>query len=98
MRTRLIIAGIGNLIDLIATLHLADQGFYELNPIMRRLLPYPWLFALVKLAAMTAVQLFLWIRREDKHALPLATFTAAVYGMIAVYHIVVFAVMQVTQF
>lgn len=33
MNVCLLIAYIGNLIDLIATLYLTNQGFYEVNPI-----------------------------------------------------------------
>lgn len=88
MRTRLIIAGIGNLIDLIATLHLIRVGFMEINPIMAHLVLYPRLFAAVKMGAMTGVLLFLWKRREDRHAKPLATFVAVVYGAIAFYYII----------
>lgn len=88
MKTRLIIAYIGNIIDLISTLNLTEQGFYEVNPFMKLLLGCPWLFAAVKLLAMTWVCLFLWKRREDRHALPLATFAAAVYGLIAAYYMV----------
>ena len=93
MRTRLIIAGIGNLIDTIATLHLSKLGCYELNPIMRHLLDWPVVFVLVKLTAMTGVCLFLWKNREDAHAMPLATFAAVVYGGIAVYYGWVFALL-----
>lgn len=88
MKTRLTIAYIGNLIDLIATLYLTKQGFHEVNPVMHPLLDCPWLFAAVKILAMTLVCLFLWKRREDRHAIPLATFAAAVYGLIAVYYMV----------
>ena len=88
MKTRLTIAYIGNLIDLIATLYLTKQGFHEVNPFMRPLLGCPWLFVTFKLLAMTWVCLFLWKRREDRHALPLATFAAAVYGLIAAYYMV----------
>lgn len=86
MKTRLTIASIGNIIDLIATLYLTKQGFHEVNPFMRPLLDCPWLFAAVKLLAMTWMCLFLWKRREDRHALPIATFAAIVYGLIAVYY------------
>lgn len=88
MKICLFIAWIGNLIDLIATIYLSRLGFYEVNFIMRPLLDYPVLFSVVKLSAMTAVLLFLWKRREDRHALPLATFAAVVYGLIAAYYMV----------
>lgn len=93
MILRLSIAYIGNLIDLIATLYLTKQGFHEVNPFMRPLLGCPWLFAAVKILAMTWVCLFLWKRKEDRHALPLATLTAVVYGLIAVYYVVWFIVL-----
>jgi hypothetical protein len=88
MKTRLIISYIGNIIDLIATIYLSRLGFYEVNPFMRPLLDHPWLFTAVKILAMTLVCLFLWKRREDRHALPLATLAAVVYGLIAAYYIV----------
>ena len=87
MKTRLIIAYIGNTIDLIATLCLLRMGFYEVNPIMRPLLNYPWLASIVKISAMTWLCWFLWKRRDDRHAMPLATLAAVVYGAIAVYYI-----------
>ena len=93
MKTRLTIAYIGNIIDLIATIWLTKQGFHEVNPFMRPLLSSPWLFAAVKILAMTGVCMFLWKRREDRHALPLATFAAAVYGLIAAYYVVWFIVL-----
>lgn len=88
MKLRLSIAYIGNIIDLIATIYLSRMGFYEVNPFMRPLLACPWLFTAVKILAMTLVCLFLWKRREDRHAIPLATFAAAVYGLIATYYMV----------
>lgn len=98
MKTRLIIAYIGNTIDLIATLCLLRMGFYEANPIMRHLLNYPWLASIVKISAMTWLCWFLWKRREDRHAKPLATFAAVVYALLTVYYIVFFAVMLMTQY
>lgn len=95
MKTRLIIAYIGNTIDLIATLCLLQMGFYEANPIMRPLLNYPWLASIVKLSAMTWVCWFLWKNRDDKHAKPLATFAAVVYGIIAFYYTIWFIVIQI---
>lgn len=87
--TFLIIAYFGNLIDIMATLTLTEQGFYELNPIMRPLLDHPGLFVNVKIVAMTGVCLFLWKRRTDKHAMPIALFAAIVYGAIAVYYTII---------
>lgn len=82
----LITAFMGNLIDTIATLYLSNRGYTELNPILGHLLAYPGLFAGVKITAMTAVLLFLWKNREDRHAKPLAIFAAAVYGAVSVYY------------
>ena len=87
--TFLLIAYFGNLIDIMTTLTLIEQGFYELNPVMRPLLDYPGLFATVKIVAMTGICLFLWKRRTDKHALPIAVFAAIVYGSIAVYYTII---------
>lgn len=94
MRTRLIIAWLCNLVDIAATLYLSGLGYVEANLAMAWLLQWPWLFSMVKLSAMTFVLLFLWNNREDRHALPLATFTAVVYGLIAIYYIVIFAVLK----
>lgn len=95
MRIRLTIAYIGNFIDLIATLYLLQIGFYEVNPFMRPLLNYPCLASIVKLSAMTWVCWFLWKNKDDKHAKPLATFAAVVYGIIAFYYIIWFVVIQI---
>ena len=86
MRTRLIIAGLGNLIDTLSTVYLHRQGFVEANPVMAALLSHPLLFILVKMAVFTALLLWLWKRRDDRHALPLAALAAIVYGAIAVYY------------
>ena len=93
MKLRLCITYIGNFIDLISTIYLTRLGFYEVNPFMRPLLAYPWLFSLVKLSAMTWVCWFLWKNRNDKHALPLATFSSVFYGAIAIYYIVWFFIL-----
>jgi hypothetical protein len=86
MKTRLTIAGIGNLIDTAATIYLTQKGYTEANPVMAAMLDRPVLFAAVKIVTMTAVLLFLWHNREDRHAKPLATMVAVVYGAIAVYY------------
>lgn len=92
METRLSIAGIGNLIDTAATIYLTQKGYTEANPAMAAMLDRPVLFAAVKIVAMTALLLFLWHRREDRHAKLLATIAAVVYGSIAVYYGVFFSV------
>ena len=86
MKTRLIIAGLGNLIDTLSTVYLHRLGYVEANPVMALLLSHPLLFILVKMAVFTALLLWLWHRREDRHAKPLAALAAIVYGAIAVYY------------
>ena len=86
MKLRLIIAGAGNLIDMIATLILVAHGYQEANPIMRQLLQYPILFAAVKLGLMTAVLVGIWNDRSDKLAVIASWLAAIVYGSIAAYY------------
>ena len=87
MITRLIVAWIGNLIDALSTLHLVKIGFVEANPVMRYVLQSPIMFLFVKIGTMTTMLFWLWRKREDKHAKPLATVAAAVYGAISVYYL-----------
>jgi len=94
MKTRLTIAGICNLIDTAATMYLTAKGYTEANPAMAAILDVPALFATVKIVAMTALLLFLWHRREDRHALTLATLVAVVYGLITVYYGVFFTIIH----
>lgn len=91
MRTRLTIAGIGNLIDTISTIYLYNLGFTEANPIMAQLLNYPILFALVKLSTMTVILVWLWRERESKYARIAAVVSAVLYGLIALYYAWFFA-------
>ena len=83
MMTNLIIATIGNLIDMFATLYLYGLGYTEANPIMALLLPHPWLFATVKIIAMTTVVIWLWRNRDSRNAKITARICAFVYGAIA---------------
>jgi hypothetical protein len=91
MKSLLFTAWIGNAIDMVSTLHLTKNGFVEANPVMRRVLEYPAAFVLVKLGTMTALVFWLWHRRQDRHAKPLATIAAVVYGAISVYYLWFFA-------
>lgn len=90
MRTLLLIAGFGNLIDTIATVYLTSIGYAETNPVMAQLLRYPAVFAVVKMASMTWLLVFLWRNRADRHAKPMAILAAVVYGLIAVYYGLIF--------
>ena len=93
MKTHLTIVFIGNLIDTAATLYLTAMGYHELNPVMRPLLQAPVLFVMVKLCAMGCAMHILWRNRAHRNAELLAWIAAAVYGAIAVYYGVWFAVM-----
>lgn len=90
MKIPLIIAAIGNLIDMVSTLHLNGRGYTEANPFMAALLPHPVLFATVKIGAMALVIWILWKNREDKTARKTAWAAAGLYGLLAVYYLVVF--------
>jgi hypothetical protein len=90
MKTPLIIAAIGNLIDTVSTLYLNGRGYTEANPFMSALLPYPALFVSVKIGAMALVIWILWKNRESQIARITAWFAAGLYGLIAVYYLVVF--------
>lgn len=91
MKTPLIIFAAGNLIDMFSTLYLTGMGYREANPFMAALLPYPFLFALVKIGAMGLVMWILWKNRECRSARMTAWLAAVVYGLISVYYLFVFA-------
>lgn len=94
MRMLLTIAGVGNLVDAVATVYLTRLGYLEANPVMRWLLQTPEVFVMVKILVMTALLLWFWHRREDRHAMPLAAVAAVVYGLISTYYLVFFTVIQ----
>ena len=86
MKLLLLIAWLGNLIDTIATVYLTSIGYVEANPIMAQLLNYPVIFVIVKLLLMTGLCAYLWLKRLDKHAKPLAIDAAIIYGLITAYY------------
>ena len=90
MKAPLIIAAIGNLIDTVYTMYLTRLGYTEANPFMAALLPYPALFALVKIGGMSLAIWILWKSRESKSARMTAWAAAGLYGLIAVYYLFVF--------
>ena len=90
MKALLIIAWLGNLIDMIATVYLTSIGYTEINPIMAYLLVNPIVFIVVKIVVMTGVCTYLWLKRTSKYSKPLATFAATVYGAISIYYMLVF--------
>lgn len=94
MKSRLLIAWIGNLIDTASTVILCcGHCFVEVNPVMAWLLRCPALFVAVKLIAMTAVVIWLWRNRGDKKANIASWIAAAVYGALSVYYAKVFGVL-----
>lgn len=86
MKVLLLIAWLGNLIDTIATVYLTRLGYVEANPIMAQLLNYPVIFVIVKLLLMTGLCAYLWMKRLDKHAMPMAIVASVAYGAIIVYY------------
>lgn len=90
MKILLLIAWLGNLIDTIATVYLTSIGYVEANPIMAQLLNYPVIFVIVKLLLMTGLCAYLWLKRLDKHAMPMAIVAAIVYGPITTYYVWLF--------
>lgn len=93
MKTLLSIGITGNLIDTIATLILYhNYGYTEANPIMAILVRTPWLFVTVKIVVMTIIAVWLWRNKEYKNAQAAAWIIAIVYGLIAIYYGIFFAV------
>ena len=86
MKLLLLIAWLGNLIDTIATVYLTSLGYVEANPIMAQLLICPLGFVLVKVLLMTGLCAYLWLKRLDKHAMPMTIVASVVYGLITAYY------------
>lgn len=93
IKALLIIAGLGNLIDIIATLYLTGIGFVELNPFMRWLLQYPIVYIIVKLGLMTGLLVWIWSHRKNKGALFVASIPALAYGSLAIYYIMFISIL-----
>lgn len=91
MKTPLLIAYLGNFIDMVSTLCLYGLGYTELNPIMAPLLRFPAVFVFAKLFAMGCALHILWRNRAHRAAQRLAWLAAAVYGAISIYYCVFFA-------
>lgn len=87
MKTRLTIAYVGNLIDIIATLYFTSIGFVEINPIMAWLLQWPILFIAVKILVMTFYVILLWYARHEMMAVIASWFASLLYGGIAIYYV-----------
>ena len=82
---------VGNLVDIVATLFFTGLGLPELNPIVAVLLNWPLVFVAVKLIIASVLSYILWIERADKLAIACAWVLALVYGAIAIYYLVGFA-------
>ena len=77
-----------------ATLYLCCNGYaFEANPVMAWLLQWPFAFAVVKIGAMTAVVLWIWICRDSRYARITAAAGAIIYGGIAVYYMILFCLL-----
>jgi hypothetical protein len=94
MKTKLIIAGVGNIIDAVATSILTQYfGFFELNPIMAWLLQWP-VFAMVsKVIIVTSILLFAYYTKRQQYMNIFATFAALLYGSMGIYYIVFFIIL-----
>lgn len=93
MKTRLIITGASNLADTAATLYLFGCGYAEANPIMAWLLQWPGIFALIKIAAVTAIVIWLWHGRHSQYARLASWLAAVIYGAIALYYVCLFIIL-----
>ena len=94
MKATLIIAGIGNIIDAVATFILTQYfGFLEINPIMAWLLQWPVLAVVSKVIVVTCILLFAYYTKRQRYMDIFATFAALLYGSMGIYYIVFFTVL-----
>lgn len=94
MKTKLCIAGAGNLIDCLATFILTQYyGVPELNPFMAWMLQWPVFAMIIKLSVVSFVLIYAWYSEHNKYTETLATFASLLYGAIGVYYIVCFIVL-----
>ena len=93
MKTKLIIAGIGNLIDTIATYIVTQYyGAQELNPFMSWLLQWPKFAMALKFVIVTSLLVYTWYSERTKYSGMFATIAAWLYCSIGVYYIVYFMI------
>lgn len=91
MKTKLIIAGVGNFIDAIATYILIKYfGAVELNPIMMWLLQWPEFAVVSKIVVVTSILLYAYNTKRQEYMNIFATFAALLYGALGTYYIVMF--------
>lgn len=91
MKTKLIVAYIGNIIDVVATLILTQYyGFIEINPFMAWLLQWPILAVVCKITAVTSILAFIYYTKRDKYTNLMANIAAIIYGGLGLYYIIIF--------
>lgn len=94
MKTKLIIAFIGNIIDIVSTLILMRYyEFIEINPVMAWLLQWPVLAAACKIIAVTGILLFIYYTKRDKYTDLMANIAAMIYGGLGLYYIIIFIIL-----
>jgi phosphoglycerol transferase MdoB-like AlkP superfamily enzyme len=99
MKTKLVIAGVGNLIDIFATFILTQYfGVPELNPFMAWLLQWPVFAMVFKFIVVNSVLLYTWYSKRTKYSDMLATIAAWIYGGIGAYYIVNFIIIATLFF
>lgn len=94
MKTRLIIAWLGNLIDIFATLHLMTYfGGEEINPISAFLLQWPPLFIAIKLLSATVAIIGIWYFRNRTIFKVLSWIFFIVYLLVFIYYAAIAAIL-----
>jgi hypothetical protein len=91
MKTKLIIAYIGNIIDVVATLILTQYyGFVEINPFMAWMLQWPFLAMSFKMMIMTGIVQYIYCAKKDKYTEMMANIVMIMYGGLGLYYITIF--------
>lgn len=91
MKAKLIIAGVGNFIDAIATYILTQYlGLIELNPIMAWLLQWPEFAVVSKVVVVTSILLYAYNTKRQEYMNIFATLAAILYGTMGIYYLVIF--------
>ena len=95
MKTKLIIAWIGNIIDAFSTVYLlSNHSFYEINPLMRWLLQWPILAVVCKLVVVGGILIYIYCKRNTKYANAMANFAALLYGGLGVYYLLLLSILN----
>lgn len=94
--TKLSVAYVGNIIDIIATLLLTGLGAEELNPIMAWLLQWPAAFVTVKIILMSYAVTVIWFAPKTRTTEICVWIVFLTYGLIGLYYIGIFLFMCAT--